>query len=173
MDPSLISLQGLQPPRPETGASGASASDAERIVAEGLKEAAAIGHPVGRARHRAAWALRLSALDPESAAAMAAEVADDPGEGVRVLLAVIEDRLRRGDADLEPHFTRMLELARGADPDTRVRALNALAEASIELAERDREAALALLRKLVPEVDRLADLGAEYPQPQALASALI
>jgi hypothetical protein len=173
MDPDLITIEttrrsGAKLPEDPTAATGAA-----RLLQEGLREAAAIGHPVARARHRAAWAFRLSRMDPESASQMHSELSDDPSMAVHLLLTVTDDRLRRGDVELEPHFSNALHLARGADPETRVRTLNALSEAAIELSERDRDAALELVRKLVPDVDHLRELGSENPQPQALAAALV
>src|SRR5688500_5942695 len=115
-----------------------------------------------RARHDAAWLFRLSAVDPEAAAARDAELAEDPFQRAQLLLTATSDRLHLGDSELEPQFSRTIELAAGLEPDSRLRVLNALSEISIELADREREPAIHLLGKLIPEVRR----GGEAPEQQ-------
>ena len=115
-----------------------------------------------RARHEAAWLFRLSAVDPEAAAARDAELAEDPFQRAQLLLTATSDRLHQGATELEPQFSRTIELAAGLEPDSRLRILNALSEISIELADREREPAIQLLGKLIPEVRR----GGEAPEQQ-------
>lgn len=148
-------------------------TEAGILVEEGLREAAAISHPVMRARHRMAWAFRMSALDPERAAEVLPELREDPDASLELLLAILQDRVRRGDPDLEPHLAQAFAAGRSADPDRQVRLLNALSEAGIELAEREREAGLRLLHSLEPEATALAVLGEDTAQAAALACALV
>lgn len=122
------------------------------LIEEGLREARAIGHPIARGRHRAAWLLRLSAVDPERAAELAAEALESPDDRARLLITVLEDRLRRGDTDLEPHFSRAVQAMEGAEPESRLHLLNELSEAAIELSGREPETARALLRRLLETV---------------------
>lgn len=142
------------------------------LVRQGLEEAAAIPHPLLRARHRSAWIFRLSAVDPEAAAALDAELEVDPVQRAQLLLTVTADRLHRRES-LEPHFSRTLELSEGLDPDTRLRVLNSLSELAIELADRDRAAGLELLGTLVPAAHALVVPDAEHQHFQVLACALL
>lgn len=143
------------------------------LLERGLAEAAAIGNPVSRARHRSAWALRLSVLDPDRAAALASELAEDPETVARLLVTIATDRALRGETDLEPLLSRTLEAAAPAEPDVRLRTINSLCEIAIEVAERDRAAALSQLRRLVPAVRGLTVEGAEFQQFRVLGSALV
>lgn len=146
--------------------------DIDPLIEEGLREARGIGNPVARSRHVTSWAFRVSAVDPARAWDMASELPDDPVLRTQFLLNVIQDRSRRGEG-LEQEFAAAIELARGADPDTWLRVLNSLSEIAIELAERERETAIALLRALASEARGPAAPGAETEQPQALARALV
>lgn len=142
------------------------------LIEEGLREAAAIPHPLMKARHRSAWIFRLSATDPEAAAALDEELTVDPVQQAQLRLTVTADRIRRGE-DAEPHFSRALQLSAGLDPDTRLRGLNSLSELAIEVADRDREAGLALLGKLIPAARELTVPDAGHQQYRVLASALV
>src|SRR4051812_29492820 len=129
--------------------------EARSLVEQGLREAAAVPHPVLRTRHRSAWLFRLSAVDPNAAAEHEAELAEDPTQQAQLLLTVTADRLHQGAADLDPHFARTLELSRELDPDTRLRILNSLSEMAIELADGDRGAGVGVLARLIPEAEAL------------------
>lgn len=147
--------------------------EARGLVEQGLREAAAIPHPVLRARHHAAWLFRLSAVDPAAAAEHEADLAEDPTQRAQLLLTATADRLHQEATDLDPFFGRTLELARDLDPDTRLRILNSLSELAIELADRDREAGTALLGRLIPEAEALTLPDAPHQQYQVLALALV
>jgi len=146
---------------------------ARALIEEGLREAAAIEHPVARARHRAAWAFRLSALDPEGAASLLDELPEEPALRSRLLATVASDLRRLGRDGLEPYFGRAVELGRGLEAESRLRLLNALSETAIDLAESDRIGAARLLRQLAPEVRDLAVPPGHLEQPRALGCTLV
>jgi hypothetical protein len=149
-------------------------SEVQALIEEGLTDARSIAHPVMRPRHLACWAFRVSRVDAERATALTEELTrDDPEVAAELLLTVTGDRLQRGDADLEPHFSRTAQLAREAAPDLRLRVLNELSEYAIELGNRDPERARGLLRGLAPEARELTVPGIETQQPRALACALV
>jgi len=148
-------------------------SPARPLLVRGLAEAAAIGNPVSRARHRASWALRLSALEPKEAVALASEFADEPETVARILVTAATDSALRGETELLSLFASALEAAAGAEADVRLRTVNSLCEIAIEVAERDRDAALSQLRLLVPVVRSLTVEGADFQQFRVLGSALV
>lgn len=146
---------------------------AAELVAQGRREAAAISHPLMRARHQAAWLFRLAAVDPAAAAACEAELEADPIQRAQLLLTATSDRLHRGDSELQPEFGRTVELAAELDPDTRLRILNSLSELAIELGDRDRERGIELLASLIPAIESLRAPEGEPQQHEALGSALV
>lgn len=157
-----------------TGETLASQQDQARaLLAEGLHEAGTIGNPVSRSRHEVAWALRLSTLDPEGAALLAEQIEDDPEQKARLLLTATTDRALRGDTDLEPHYSQVIRLMGELPADAQLRVLNSLSEIAMDVAERDREVALAQLRQLVPIARNLTVPDADFQQFRILASALI
>src|SRR4051812_14177856 len=98
---------------------------AAALIDEGLRESALISHPLARLRHLASWAFRVSVVDPTRAVEVFPAV-EDPAMEEQLLLAVVADRLKRGDTDLEPHFSRALALARAAEPNAWLRLVNSL-----------------------------------------------
>lgn len=146
---------------------------ARALIDEGRREAATIGNPVARSRHEVAWALRLSTLDPAGAAQLAEGMDADPEQKTRLLLTVTTDRALRGDTDLEPHFSQVIGLLEALPVDSQLRVLNSLSEIAMDVAERNRETALAQLRQLAPIARRLTVPDADFQQFRILASALI
>lgn len=150
---------------------------AGRLVAEGLTHAAALGNPIARARHLGAWALRVSKLDPGAAAALLPQIPADPLDRASLLVTVIGDRLRRGETDVTADVSAVLELARQCHPEAQLRVLNDLSERAVELAERDRPAALAMLETLIPAAKSVSlpeyDPHGTGMQPRVLACALL
>lgn len=126
-----------------------------------------------RVRHQAAWLFRLSAVDPGAAAAREGELAGDPSQQAQLLLTTVSDRLRRGDAELEPEFSLTVARMEALDPDTRLRILNSLSELAIELADRERGRGVELLASLIPAVGSLEVPDAEVQQYRALGAALV
>ena len=145
----------------------------QRILQTGPQEAAAIEHPAARARHRAAWALRLSAADPEAAGTLLPELSAEPGNASELALTLATDAVRRFQRSPEPYFAQAVELSRALPADERLRVLNALAELTLEHDTRNREEALALLRTLSPEARSITIPGTGVQQPRVLASALV
>ena len=143
------------------------------LVDEGLRQAALIPNPVARGRHRAAWLMRLAAIQPATAADLAGELSAESGDRLRLLLQVVQDRVRLGDMELEPHFSQVLALARAATPDLQLRALNTLSEAAVDLAVRSPEQARHLLHALEPEARALLHPEDGDPQAGVLACALV
>lgn len=152
---------------------GSQQDQARELIAEGQREAATIGNPVARARHEVAWALRLSALDPEGAASLAMQIEGDAEQRARLLLTATTDRALRGDTDLEPHYSQVIGLMGEIPADAQLRVLNSLSEIAMDVAERDREVALEQLRRLVPIARSLVVPDADFQQFRILASALI
>lgn len=152
--------------------------DPRAVVEAGLRAVAAMPDPVNRGRHRAAWALRLSALDPGAAMALVTapvatpEEAAEPDTLAEVAMTAAGDRLRRFGESPEPWFTRAVELVRALPPHAALERLNALAELGMEWHERDPAAARALVASLAPEAAALSqrDTGGQHA---ALARALI
>ncbi len=164
-------LTHLSSPAPTATLPEQTAPDARTgLVLEGLRHAASISHPIARARHRFAWALRLAAASPELAAELAFEF---PEDSFRLLEQVVQDRLRRGDMELEPHFTRALDASRAAPPDIRLRVLNTLSEAAVDLAARSPERARELLLRLADEAGGLPAEADGGDQTRVLAAALV
>ncbi|MFN3651555.1 MAG: hypothetical protein ACK47B_18420 [Armatimonadota bacterium] len=147
-------------------------TEAGRLLAEGLRSARGVGHPVARARHVAAWAHRISAQEPERAAALLPECGEDAIERAQLLISVMRDRLRRGDSELEPQLGDLLALAREMELDDRLRVHNLLSEAAIEAADEHSEPARQVLHRLLPELETLTVPG-DLQQPRALAAALL
>lgn len=148
--------------------------EARPLIEEGLREASGIPHPIARLRHRSAWAYRLSRLDPVAAGPMLDELPEDePFSRLQFLLALLQDRIHRGDSLLEPHATQAIDALHALEPEAGVRALNSISEAALELGDRDKEAAIALLRRLVPEIPPAKNEERDLTQPRALGCALL
>jgi hypothetical protein len=148
-------------------------SDCALVLDAGLAAARNIGHPVMRARHLAAWARRASAVEAERAVALLPELGDEPAEGAELLVTVIQDRLRRGETEVEPYFSQAVELAARAPADAALRSLNTLSEAAMELGEADAGRGRALLHRLAPAVRALTVPETETQHHRALGCALI
>src|SRR5690242_17259716 len=115
------------------------------LADEGLRETAQISHPIVRRRHEAAWAFRLSALEPERALERFDAVRGDAEQRGELLLTNLRDRLRLGERSLDQVTARYLPLLLDTEPlptGAQLQILNAVSELAIEVAEQDREAAL-------------------------------
>jgi len=161
------------PAPPEKPGEGAAA-----LVEEGLREAAAISHPLMRARHRHAWALRLSRVDADRAAAMAEELDADPLEQSRFLLTVLTDRLSTPNAQRPTpnallEFDRVLRMAANLEPHVLPSILNALSEIAVGAGDADPELARALLGRMPPVIEALPIEDEPSRQTKALACALV
>ncbi len=136
------------------------------LADEGLRETAQISHPIVRRRHEAAWAYRLSALEPERALELFDAVRQDPEQRGELLLTNLRDRLRRGEKSLDKVTDRYLPLlleTEAVPTGAQLQILNAISEFAIEVADHDREAALRMLKQLVPVVESLRALPSELP----------
>jgi hypothetical protein len=142
----------------------AAASRAQELLEAGFRAVAALEGDATRQAHLSAWLQRLSALDPDAAEARVTEIAEEPAQA-HLLLTIITDRLRGGSATLEPALSRMMALLRGADAESRMRMVNALSEAALEVSDRDPVAAADLAKRLVPEA--LSIPGASDSEPPA------
>src|SRR5688572_13516895 len=87
------------------------------LADEGLRERAQISHPIVRRRHEAAWAFRLSALEPERALSLFEAVRHDPEQRGELLLTNLRDRLRLGEKSLDTVAARLLPLLFPSDGD--------------------------------------------------------
>jgi hypothetical protein len=141
------------------------------LVDEGLREAGSLRNPVARSRHLAAWALRVSRLDPERAAALLNELPDDPLSKAEALVVVAEDAVA-GGYDAAPLFDAVVSLARQMPADPRLRTLNALSEVAIGLAEREPDAAAGRLHEIAAEIEGWPAGDEAEAQAQALGCAL-
>src|SRR5688572_21543794 len=86
------------------------------LADEGLRETAQISHPIVRRRHEAAWAFRLSALQPERALELFEAVRQDQEQRGELLLTNLRDRLRLGEETLDQVTARYLPLLLEAEP---------------------------------------------------------
>lgn len=143
------------------------------IAEEGFQLAASLSHPVMRERHCVAWIYRLSALDPRAAGERIDDATEDAGARLDLLGTVCRDLVRKEAADLEPFFSRALEVARAQGPEDELRALNDLSEVAVTLFERDAETGRALAALLVPATESLVARDAGDGRTATLALALV
>ncbi len=155
----------------QTPATGA--PDLLAVAEEGLREATSITHPVMRERHCVAWLYRLSTVDPRSAGQRIDAATEDVGARLDLLATVCRDLIRQSETDLEPFFSRALEIARAQSPDDQLRVLNELSELAVTLYEKDAEAGRLAASRLVPETEALVTRDEGEGRTAALALALV
>lgn len=142
------------------------------LVDAGFFETAAVGHPVLRARHEAAWLLRLSLVDTGAALNRIGTASLAEHEELDALRQIVLDALSAGRTEAARALAQSLATLDQLDPRSQLELINDFSEA-IGSAPLDAGARVELLRSLAPAARRTPPAPHEAAPSAALALSLV